>query len=247
VSTERRGRAMIIRLDRPAKRNAVDPETTAALDAALNELADTADLWVGVLTGTETFFSAGSDMALTSGDPTVRGGEYGVIRRRRTKPLIAAVEGFALGGGMEIVLACDLVVAGRSARFGLPEVSRGLIPTCGGLFRAQQALPLNIARQLILTGQPLPAERAWSLGLVNELVDDGTALDAAVVLAEQVIENSPTSITESLIAMQESADATDAAGWRATARAIDHVIGSPNSAEGLTAFFERRPPEWSDP
>jgi enoyl-CoA hydratase/carnithine racemase len=147
---------------------------------------------------------------------------------------------------MEIVLSCDLVVAGRSARFGLPEVARGLIPTCGGLFRAQHALPLNVAKELILTGQPLSAERAYSLGLVNDLVDDGGALPAAVALAARIIDNSPTSVSQSLVAIQESADSDDAAGWRATARAIDHVIGSPNSGEGLTAFFERRPPEWSN-
>ena len=125
---------------------------------------------MGVLTGTPTVFSAGSDLArsaVTEAPRTDRGGEYGVIRRDRAKPLIAAVEGPALGGGFEIVLACDLVVAARTASFGLPEVKRGLVPTCGGLFRTPRALPLNVAKEMLLTGDRLDPERAYTLGLVN--------------------------------------------------------------------------------
>ena len=136
----------------------------------------TSDLWAGVLTGTTDVFSAGSDLTAGGDYLTARGGEYGIIRRRRRKPLIAAVEGPALGGGLEIVLACDLVVAASTARFGLPEVSIGVVPTCAGLFRAPRALPLNVARQLILTGRPIDARRAYEVGFVNVLTEPGGAL-----------------------------------------------------------------------
>lgn len=245
VTTERHGRVLVIRNERPSKRNAIDAETTAGLDAALSLLQSDPDLWVAVLTGTDQLFSAGSDLADGPGDPTPLGGEYGVIRRRRTKPLIAAVEGIALGGGLEIVLACDLVVAGRSASFGLPESTVGVIATCAGLFRTQRALPLNVARQLLLTGQRLSAERAWSLGLVNELVDDGDALCGALRLAEQVCLSSPTSVAATLTALQEVVDAQDAVGWEATARALDTISASANAQEGIAAFLEKRPPRWS--
>jgi enoyl-CoA hydratase/carnithine racemase len=176
-------------MDRPAKRNAVDAPMTAALDAALNELEDDPELWCGVLTGGPDMFCAGTDLAQGAGEPTARGGNYGVVRRDRTTPLVAAVEGIAYGGGFEIVLACDLVVAGRSARFGLPEVARGVIANCGALFRAARPLPLNVAKSLLLTGQPLPAQRAYDLGLVTELVADGGAEAAALAVAEQICAN----------------------------------------------------------
>ena len=157
VTRRRDGHVLVISMQRQAKRNAIDRAMADALDAALNELDDDEDLWAGVLTGTTDVFSAGSDLTAGGDYVTDRGGEYGIIRRLRRKPLIAAVEGPALGGGLEIVLACDLVVASRTARFGLPEVSIGVVPTCAGLFRAPRALPLNVARQLILTGRPIEA------------------------------------------------------------------------------------------
>ena len=135
----------------------IDRAMADQLDEALNELDDDLELWAGVLTGTREMFSAGSDLTSGGDYVTERGGEYGIIRRQRRKPLIAAVEGFALGGGLEIVLSCDMVVASTEARFGLPEVSIGVIPTCAGLFRGPRALPRNVARQLILTGRPLDA------------------------------------------------------------------------------------------
>src|SRR4051812_9209580 len=143
VEQERRGPVLVITIRREDKRNALDAEVTAGIDEALNALEDDADLRVGIITGGTSMFSAGTDLAKTAGPPTIRGGEYGIIRRKRTKPLIAAVEGFALGGGMEVVLACDLVVASTATRFGLPEVQRSLLPICGGLFRPVRALPLN--------------------------------------------------------------------------------------------------------
>src|SRR5688572_16166917 len=141
VEQEEHGPVLVVTIRREHKRNAIDEEVTAGIDDALNHLEDDPELRVGVLTGGSEMFSAGTDLAKTAGGPTTRGGEYGIIRRKRTKPLIAAVEGFALGGGMEIVLACDLVVASTGTRFGLPEVQRSLLPICGGLFRPARALP----------------------------------------------------------------------------------------------------------
>ncbi|TDZ76680.1 2,3-dehydroadipyl-CoA hydratase [Mycobacteroides salmoniphilum] len=245
VTIETHGRVRVIRMDRPAKRNAINPEMTLALDDALNEFEDDPGLWVAVLTGYREGFCAGTDLAETSGPRTDRGGEYGVIRRSRRKPLIAAVEGMALGGGMEIVLACDLVVAATSATFGLPEARRGVIATCGGLFRAQRALPLNIARQILLTGDPITAERAYQLGLVNELTEGGAALESAIALAQRIVLNSPVSVQESLCATHKAFDQADGAGWTDTETAFEAVLQSADMAEGITAFFERRPPQWT--
>ena len=150
---------------------------TLGLDAAMNLLEDDDALWAGVLTGNGRAFSAGSDLADPDRNSTERGGPYGLIRRARRKPLIAAVDGLAFGGGFEMVLACDLVVASRRARFALPEVKRGLLALYGGVFRGARALPLNLAREMVLTGEPIDAERAHALGLVNRLCDDGAALD----------------------------------------------------------------------
>ncbi|MFF0699988.1 enoyl-CoA hydratase-related protein [Streptomyces tendae] len=244
VAAERHGHVLVIRMQRTAKRNAIDAAMTASLDAALNTLDDDPDLWCGVLTGGTDVFSAGTDLAVGAGEPTLRGGPYGVVRRQRTTPLIAAVEGAAFGGGFELVLACDMVVAGRSARFGLPEVSRGVVATCGALFRAWRPLPLPVAKQMLLTGRPLPAVRAHQLGLVNDLVDDGQAEAAAVTLAEQICANSPVSVSATLAAVDQVAGAADDCGWAATQQALDTVLASEDHREGISAFLEKRDPHW---
>ncbi len=146
VVTEHQDRVLVVRLDRDAKLNAMDHDMTLGLDAAMNLLEDDDRLWVGVLTGNGRAFSAGSDLADPDRNSTERGGPYGLIRRKRRKPLIAAVDGLAYGGGFEMVLACDLVVASPRARFALPEVKRGLLALYGGVFRGARALPLNLAR-----------------------------------------------------------------------------------------------------
>ena len=245
VITERDRRVLVVRMDRVDKRNAVDAAMTAELSAALDRLEDDDDLWVGVLAGGPDVFSAGTDLIAGAGEPTPRGGPYGVVRRRRAKPLIAAVEGLALGGGMEMVLACDLVVAGRGAEFGLPEVARGVVATCGALFRGPRALPLNVARELLLTGERLPAERVERLGFVNVLAEDGAAVEAAVDLAHRICRNAPISVWAGLVALEETVARDDELGWAATARAIETVWASEDSKEGLAAFAEKRPPEWT--
>lgn len=245
MHTERRGHVLIIRMTRPDKRNAVDAEMTAALDAALDTLDDDPELWCGVLAGDRAAFCAGTDLAAGSGGPTPRGGNYGVVRRDRRTPLIAAVEGVAYGGGFEIVLACDLVVAGRDARFALPEVARGLVANCGALFRTPRPLPLNVAKELLITGRPLGAERAYHLGLVNELVGPGTAEQAAVALAEQVCRNSPLAVSVSLRALERVVGEPDERGWAATDVASAAVERSADRAEGVAAFLEKRTPRWT--
>lgn len=244
VVTERRGRVLLTRLDRAAKLNAMDREMTRGLDAAMNLLEDDAELWVGVLTGNGRAFSAGSDLADPDHNHTDRGGPYGLIRRERCKPLIAAVNGLAFGGGFEMVLACDLVIAARSASFALPEVKRGLLALYGGVFRGAHALPLNIAREMMLTGEPIDAERAHALGLVNHLCEDGDLLDKALALAEAICANSPVAVRESLRVVNRAVDAGDTLAWTLSAQAAATVRASQDSREGMAAFLAKRSPQW---
>lgn len=244
VQTRREGGVLVITLQRESRRNAIDRSMANALDAALNLLDDTQDLRAGVLTGGTQVFCAGSDLKSRGDYVTLRGGEYGIIRRRRRKPLIAAVEGLALGGGMEIALACDLVVAAVNARFGLPEVMRGVIPTCGALFRAVRALPPNLAREMVLTGEPIDASRAHATGWVNRLTEPGQALSEALALAQRISHNAPLSVQASLQAMNDGLACREPDGWEATARALQCIQGSEDAQEGIQAFFERRSPVW---
>jgi enoyl-CoA hydratase/carnithine racemase len=245
VRTERRGQVLVVRIEREAKRNAIDASTTRGIDEALNLLEDDDQLWAGVITGTTAVFSAGTDLRDGTGGPTERGGEYGMIRRRRTKPLIAAVEGPALGGGFEIALACDLVVASRTARFALPESRRGVVASSGALFRAMRALPLNVARELLITGAVLDADRGYQIGFVNRVTDPGEALAVALELAEDVCASSPVSVAASLTALAAQHEADDAAGWELTAQAVQRVTASDDIKEGVSAFFEKRQPRWT--
>lgn len=232
-------------MERASKRNAIDREMANQLDAAFNQLDDDEELWAGVLTGTPEVFSAGSDLTAGGDYVTSRGGEYGLIRRQRRKPLIAAVEGPALGGGLELVLACDAVVASTTARFGLPEVRIGVVPTCAGLFRGPRSLPPNVARQLILTGRPLDATRAYELGLANVITEPGQAMDEALALATEICTNSPVAVQACLAAVNAVLAEGDQIGWRETERALGTVAASDDAREGVAAFLERRPPRWS--
>ncbi len=245
VLTEAHGRVLVIRLDRDEKRNAMDHAMTLGLDAAMNRLEDEDQWWCGVLTGNGRAFSAGSDLADHARNSTERGGPYGVVRRERRKPLIAAVDGLAYGGGFEMVLACDLVVASRRARFALPEVKRGLLALYGGVFRGARALPLNLAREMALTGDPIDAERAHALGLVNRLCDDGAALELALEMAERICANSPVAVRESLHVINHSIETSDALAWKLSTEAAARVRASADSREGVDAFLGKRPPRWT--
>ena len=238
------GEIVVITLDREAKRNAINGEMAEAIDDALNTFEDDPALRVAVLTGGSTVFCAGTDIAEGSGDLTERGGEYGIIRRRSPKPIIAAVEGFAFGGGFEIALACHLVVAASDATFGLPEARRGLVATSAGLFRAPRALPLNVARELLLTGDPISAARAERIGVVNKVTEPGGAVAGAIELARRIGLNAPTSIRATLEALDAVTAHDDDRGWAATEVAKTTILASEDRAEGISAFFERRQPRW---
>ncbi|SFK19628.1 enoyl-CoA hydratase-related protein [Amycolatopsis sacchari] len=245
VRQEVRGRVLVVRIEREEKRNAIDVDTALGIDEALNRLDDEPDLWVGVLTGTRTVFSAGTDLKAGLDFRTERGGEYGVIRRQREKPLVAAVEGIAFGGGFEIALACDLVVASTAARFALPETLRGLVPTSGALFRAVRALPPHVAKELLITGAELSGERAHHFGLVNRLTEPGHALEGALAVAEEICSSSPVAVRAVLGAVAAQLADDDRRGWAETERAVESIRGSADRHEGIAAFFERRPPRWS--
>jgi enoyl-CoA hydratase len=247
IRVDRRGPVAVVTLDRPEKRNAMDAEMTSALSSALDDLDDDPATRVIVLASSSQVFSAGTDLATGSGPPTGRGGPYGITRRTRRLPVIAAVEGPALGGGFEIVLSCDMVVASTRASFGLPEVARGLVAACGGLFRGPRALPLNVATELLLTGDPISARQAAELGLVNRLTDDGAALDGALALATRIAAHSPVAVQATLRSIHTHAAALDHLGWLTTDAAIRAVLASPDAAEGKRAFLERRAPVWRDP
>lgn len=242
---EVRDHVLVVTMTRTEKRNAIDGEMTLALDAALNRLEDEPDLWAAIITGGPDMFCAGTDMAATSGSPTERGGVYGVVGRTRTKPLIAAVEGIAFGGGFEVVMACDLVIAAENARFGLPEVKRGLVATSGALFRASRVLPLNVAKQLLLTGADLSPTRAYELGLVNEVTEPGGALAGAWRWAETMAANAPIAVQQSLQVVDALASSDDERGWDLTRDARKIIGRSEDSKEGVQAFFEKRPPRWT--
>jgi enoyl-CoA hydratase/carnithine racemase len=235
---------LVVRIEREAKRNAIDQETADAIGAAMDELDDDADLWAGVITGTRSVFCAGSDLGLSASARTERGGEYGLIRRERVKPLIAAVEGIAYGGGFEIALACDVIVASTSARFALPEVKRGVTASSGALFRITRALPRQISVEMLITGEPIDVQRAYDLGLIGHLVAEGTALERALELAEAICQNSPTSVQATLAGLRTLIRDDDAAGWAATAETVGRVVHSADRAEGIAAFHEKRPPRW---
>jgi enoyl-CoA hydratase/carnithine racemase len=247
VSTEVHERVLVVRIEREEKRNAIDQALADGIGAALDRLDDDSELWVGIITGTSTVFSAGSDLASSSDGiaRTARGGEYGVIRRDRAKPLIAAVEGPALGGGFEIVLSCDLVVAASTASFGLPEVKRGLVPTCGGLFRTPRALPLNVAKEMLLTGDRLSPERAYALGFVNVVTEPGEAVAGALALAARICSVGPVGGRASLRALERTVAEGDELGWEATVAATDAILASDDIREGMAAFFEKREPRWT--
>lgn len=249
VDFDQQGQLAIVKINRPEARNAVNGDVAQGIEAAIDRIEEDDSLWVGVLTGEPPVFSAGADLKeINSGNAaalaTERGGFGGIVQRKRTKPLIAAVDGPALAGGTEIVLSCDMVVASTTARFGIPEVKRSLVAAAGGLFRLGRKIPLNIAMELTLTGDPIDAERAHHFGLVNRLVEPGDALRTAVELAEQVCANAPVAVRASRQVVLEATQAADEVGWKMSFEAMAEAMNSEDFSEGLTAFIEKRPPEW---
>lgn len=241
------GEVLLLTLNRPARRNAVNHGLALALSQALVEFEQN-DTWrVAVLTGAGGFFSAGMDLAaFTEGEtPMIPGkGFGGLTEAPPAKPLIAAVEGFAVAGGCEMALACDLIVAAEDARFGLPEVKRGLIASAGGLMRLPQRLPYHLAMELALTGEMLSAPLAHQHGLVNRLTPKGGALDAALALAAQVAAQAPLAVAASKRVIRESADWPADQMFARQAPIADAIGRSADALEGARAFVEKRAPQW---
>ena len=247
------GHVALVTIDRPEARNAVNGDVASGLEAAVDATEADDDIRAVVLTGAgREAFCAGADLKEVSAGRgsalrTERGGFAGFVYRERSKPWIAAVNGKALAGGTELVLACDLVVAVRQAAFGLPEVLRGLIAAAGGLYRLPRAIPPNIALELILTAGQLDAERAHGFGLVNRLVPDVEGLrEAALALATEIARNGPVAVRQSLRVAREANSGLDEAALRALTRdAFERVAASEDFKEGPRAFIEKRAPRWT--
>jgi len=247
VLTERRDRVLVITLNRPDQRNAVNAAVAEGIAAALDELDADAELSIAVITGAGKGFCAGMDLkAFVAGESPYAGdrGFAGITQRASVKPLIAAVEGFAVAGGLEVALSCDLIVAAQGARLGIPETKRGLVAAGGGLLRLPRVLPRNVAMEMALTGEPIAAERGHELGLVNRLAEPGKALDTALDLAGQIAQNGPLALAASKRILTESADWPDAEFFERQGQIAGPVLASEDAREGSTAFAEKRAPVW---
>jgi enoyl-CoA hydratase len=249
VLFERRGSTALLTLNRPDARNAISPEVSQAMAAVLDEIEADAALRAVVLTGAGEVFSAGADLKVVAQGRGMeiargKGGFAGVTTRDFPKPLIAAVNGPALAGGFEIVLSCDLVVAADTARFGIPEAKRGLMAAAGGLIRLPKRVSLAIALELAMTGDPIDAQRALDLGLVNRVVPADRVIDEACALAETIGENSPIAVRLSRQLVREAAELSEADGWKRTNELTLDVFASGDAVEGATAFAEKRKPVW---
>lgn len=248
VLTEFDDGVAVFTLNRPEAKNAVNLEVAHALAAAIDEFEARPDLTIGILTGAGGTFCAGMDLkAFARGErPSIPGrGFGGITEAPPTKPLIAAVEGWALAGGCELALSADLIVASREAKFGLPEVKRGLAAAAGGLLRLPKILPYPLAMEMAITGDPLTAELAHQHGLVNRLAEPGQALTVARELAERVAANGPLAVRATKQVLSMSANYTDPDGFVAQRRFIDPVFASADAKEGAQAFAEKRAPVWS--
>jgi enoyl-CoA hydratase len=247
VLREQRGNVLLITLNRPEVRNAVNAALAEGVAHALDELDGDDALSVGVLTGTGGFFCAGMDLgAFVKGESPWYGdrGFAGIAQRASRKPLIAAIEGFAVAGGMEIALACDMIVAARGAKMGIPEAKRSLVAAGGALLRLPRRMPYHVVMELALTGDPLPAERFAELGLVNHITEPGGAVDAALELAARVAANGPLALAASKQILQEQVDWSTAEMWAKQGEISGPVMASEDAKEGASAFKEKRDPVW---
>jgi enoyl-CoA hydratase len=247
VLIERRDGVLLITLNRPQARNAVNSALAHGVAAALDELDGDDALKVGVLTGAGGSFCAGMDLkTFVAGESShVEGrGFAGIAQRPPRKPLIAAIEGYALAGGLEVALSCDVIVAARDARLGIPEVKRGLIAAAGALIRLPRRVPFHVAMELALTGDPIGAERAHAVGLVNRVAEPGQAVDVALEVASAIAVNGPLAVDASKKIVSAAQDWTEEQAWREQAETAAAIMGSEDAREGATAFAEKRAPVW---
>ncbi|WP_405915460.1 crotonase/enoyl-CoA hydratase family protein [Streptomyces sp. NBC_00728] len=248
VLVERRDGVQIITINRPQAKNALNLAVAQGIADAVDELDASDDLRVGVLTGAGGTFSAGMDLKafLRGESPAIEGrGLAGITITPPKKPLIGAAEGWALAGGFELLLACDLVVAGETARFGVPEVTRSLVAAAGGALLLPRRIPYAVAMEMLLTGDPITAQRGAEVGLVNRLVPEGKALEGALELAARVASAGPLAVAATKRIARSSADWTLAEGWEEQERIIAPVFVSEDAREGAAAFAEKRSPVWS--
>lgn len=239
----------LVTLNRPEARNAVNGAVATGLEAAVERVEADPDLWVAILTGNGPVFSAGADLKeVSAGNSqalrTEKGGFGGFVRAPRTKLWIAAAQGSALAGGLELLLACDLAVAAEDANFGLPEVKRSLVAGAGGVFRLPRALPRAIALEMIATGDPIPAAKAERFGLVNAVVPAAEVRQAVLKLARRAAVNAPIAVRESLKVARQAYDRPEAELWDIASAASQHVRATEDFKEGPRAFVEKRPPRW---
>ena len=247
VLAERRGNVLLITLNRPEVRNAVNAALAAGVAGALDELDADEGLAVGVLTGAGGFFSAGMDLgAFVKGESPWFGdrGFAGIAQRSSRKPLIAAIEGFAVAGGMEIALACDLIVAAKGAKLGIPEAKRSLVAAGGALLRLPRRMPYHVVMELALTGDTQPAERFHHFGVVNSLAEPGAAVEVALALAERLAKNGPLALAASKRILQEQFDWSSEEMWQRQGEISGPVFASEDAKEGANAFKEKRDPVW---
>jgi enoyl-CoA hydratase len=247
VRAEPEGEVLVVTIDRPEARNAVNLAVAEGIAAALDRLDEDEALRAGILTGAGGTFCAGMDLkAFVAGERPYVGdrGFAGITQRAARKPLIAAVEGWALAGGFEVALSCDLIVAARDARFGIPEVKRGLVAAGGALLRLPRRIPYHLAMELALTGEPIGAERAAELGIVSRLTQSGEALAGAHELAALIARNGPLAIDATKRIVEASADWTAGEAWERQGEIAGPVFGSEDAREGATAFAEKRDPVW---
>lgn len=246
VQQSRDDGVLVIRLNRPDERNAVNGALAQGVSAAIDELDRDPALRVGLITGNGRGFCSGMDLKafLQNDQPFTERGFAGVTRKPPEKPLIAAVEGFAVAGGLEIVLSCDLIVAARGARFGVPEPKRGLVAAAGGLMRLPKRIPYHVAMYLALTGETITAERAYEVGLVNELTEPGQALDRALALARLIAANAPLAVQWSKGIVRGALDVDEAGGWELQDRLGLPALQTEDAKEGASAFAQKRAPVW---
>jgi enoyl-CoA hydratase len=247
VLVEAREGVLEITLNRPEARNAVNAAVAQGVAAALDRLDGDGDLRVGILTGAGSSFCAGMDLkAFVAGErPYAEGrGFAGIAQRPPEKPIIAAIGGYAVAGGFEVALACDLIVAARDAKVGIPEVKRGLVAAAGALIRLPKRIPYHLAMELALTGDPIGAERAHAIGIVNRLSEPGGALAAARALAAAIVVNGPLAITGSKQILAAAVDWSEQEAWERQEAVVRPIFDSEDAREGSVAFAEKRPPIW---
>ena len=244
---ERRGHIELLTINRPEARNAINRATALLLSEALDDCETDDDVWVVVLTGADNkAFSAGMDLkAFATGEfPITEKGFGGITKRDFPKPLIAAVNGSALAGGFEIMISCDMVIAADHAKFGIPEAQRGLIAGGGGLIRLPKRVPLTIAYEMALTADPIDAQRAYELGLVNRVVPGDQVLDTAIALAERIAKNAPLAVRVSKSVIKQATELSEEASWAVNDDAFGVIGRSADALEGAVAFAEKREPNW---